>query len=511
MRFGDLISLPLIALWQQKSRTVLTTLGVVFGSFVLAASLSIGQGVQQTIDNISRRSDLLRTISVSARWQPAESKIEATEVAGEMSDDKRNRIRRALAEHQRRSEPRDPNARLSRHRLAELAALEHVAEAVPVLHSNGHAVLEGREQATVMNAIRPDDAACQKRLVAGRMFRGPDERGVIVSEFLLYQFGMITDDDMAQALGKTLRLEFRRQFSKPGLLVHLIKPGENELTRDERIALDTLSKNLPGALDRLDLSAAQIEMLRKSMAQEAPRDLVFGVDLPIVGVVRLATDADRKSLWDPLAVNGDCLLPIETALNLADDAFGPQNWDIGQIVVLVDDEDFTRAVYDRIRETGLSVFAPLEEIDRERLTYTLVFGGMTCVAAVALLVSAMGITNTMLMSVLERTREIGIMKAVGAAPGHLLCVFLIEGALIGLVGGILGLLAAWGAAFPGDAWIHAMVADKFPVKLEDDLFVFPLWLSATVMVFSVLVTTLAAVYPARRAASVDPVTALRHE
>ena len=306
-------------------------------------------------------------------------------------------------------------------------------------------------------------------------------------------------------------MEFRRQFSKPGLFVHLIKPLDGDVTREERAALDTISKNLPGNLDRLELSAAQIELLKKSIGQETPRDLVYAVELPIVGVVRMMIDEDRKSLWDPLAVNGDCVLPMDTAMNLADDAFGSDKWEIGQIVVLVDDEDYTRAVYDRIRQTGLNAFAPLEEIDRHRLTYTLVFGGMTCVAAVAMLVSAMGITNTMLMSVLERTREIGVMMAVGAAPRHLVCVFLIEGAAHRPHRRSLGSGGRLGASFPGDAWVHSMIAGKFPVELEDDLFVFPTWLSATVMTFSVLITTLAAVYPARRAANIDPVTALRHE
>jgi putative ABC transport system permease protein len=87
----------------------------------------------------------------------------------------------------------------------------------------------------------------------------------------------------------------------------------------------------------------------------------------------------------------------------------------------------------------------------------------------------------------------------------------VEGALIGLVGGGLGLLLAWAASLPGDHWIRSMVQRDLNIELKEALFVFPPWLLLVVVLFAVLVTTLAAVYPARRAAKLNPVTALRHE
>ena len=70
MRLTDSLILPVAALWQQKLRTLLTTLGVVFGAFVLAASLSIGEGVQETIDRESHRSEVSRRIEVFPKWKP---------------------------------------------------------------------------------------------------------------------------------------------------------------------------------------------------------------------------------------------------------------------------------------------------------------------------------------------------------------------------------------------------------------------------------------------------------
>ena len=117
----------------------------------------------------------------------------------------------------------------------------------------------------------------------------------------------------------------------------------------------------------------------------------------------------------------------------------------------------------------------------------------------------------MLTSVLERVREIGIMKAIGARDRHIQIIFLIEGALIGLFGGTLGTLLAWAASHPGDAWVQSMVQNKMSLELHGSVFAFPWYLLAGVPLFAAVVTTLAAYIPARRAARINPVTALRHE
>src|SRR5437773_12276648 len=98
MRFADLFRLSLSALWQQKLRGCLTTLGVVFGAFVLVFSLSLGQGVQTTIDRESNRNAFLRTVLVHPEWGGPEADVakDSVQIEGEVSDDKRQRIRQAL-------------------------------------------------------------------------------------------------------------------------------------------------------------------------------------------------------------------------------------------------------------------------------------------------------------------------------------------------------------------------------------------------------------------------------
>jgi putative ABC transport system permease protein len=144
---------------------------------------------------------------------------------------------------------------------------------------------------------------------------------------------------------------------------------------------------------------------------------------------------------------------------------------------------------------------------------TAIAAGLNVFALISLFVAALGITNTLVTSVVERTREIGILKALGARDGHVMGLFLLEGALIGLFGGLLGLGLARAAAVPADALVRQLVEEQARGEklLTETVFEFPFWLSLTTVLFAAGVTTLAALYPARRAARVQPVEALRHE
>jgi putative ABC transport system permease protein len=513
MLLRDLMTLPLEALWQQKVRTLLTTLGVVFGAFVLAASLSVGEGVQDTIARESRRRDVLRRITVHPQWGPAEADVSANDVtvAGQMSDDRRERIRSALVEYNARLHATGPRKPLAREALAELAGLDHVEALYPVVRHYGYAVIGDRSENTQAASVRHRDPRIAARLIAGRQFESDGEAAAIVNEFLLYRMGIVGDADLERALGQKLRLEFRDYDRQGGFGLYLMKPS-GEVTRKETSAVEKIRQRLPEALDKLDLTSDEIQTLRKALSgEQQPQPEVIVEEFTIVGVVRLPTAEENAQPWDPLSVDAEVLLPMEAAMELLYRMPGRSQQGADQAVLMVDSEDHVRPLFQRLKDLGYNASAPLEFVEQQRLMYRLIFGGMTCVAAVALLVAATGIANTMLMSVLERTREIGIMKAVGASPSQLVAVFLLEGALIGIVGGALGMLAAWAASFPGDAWVQSMVTRDLKIELTEAIFVFPGWVIATVLGFSVIITTLAAVYPARRAANIDAVTALRHE
>jgi putative ABC transport system permease protein len=123
---------------------------------------------------------------------------------------------------------------------------------------------------------------------------------------------------------------------------------------------------------------------------------------------------------------------------------------------------------------------------------------LTIIASIGLLVGGIGVMNIMLISVAERTREIGVRRAIGAARGDVMRQFLIEAGTLTGVGGVIGVAAGTALAFGVSKLIH------FP-------FVFSLPWTIVSLVFSILVGVGFGLYPARRAGDMDPVAALRHE
>jgi len=121
------------------------------------------------------------------------------------------------------------------------------------------------------------------------------------------------------------------------------------------------------------------------------------------------------------------------------------------------------------------------------------------IASIALVVGGIGIANIMLVSVRERTREIGVRRAVGATRSSILMQFLVESVVIALLGGFIGL--ALGGGIIG---IVGLVAPSLPIHLS-------LWVVGTAIGFSAGVGVLSGVMPARNAAQLDPVEALRFE
>jgi ABC-type antimicrobial peptide transport system permease subunit len=132
------------------------------------------------------------------------------------------------------------------------------------------------------------------------------------------------------------------------------------------------------------------------------------------------------------------------------------------------------------------------------------------IGGLALLVASLGIANTMIMAVYERTREIGILKAIGASPGDIRVLFMAEAALIGLLGGVVGTIIGWLLGLGLNRAILAYLQWK-EIPVEGTFFVVTAWLVLLALAFATVVGLLAGLYPAARAARLEPLEALRYE
>jgi putative ABC transport system permease protein len=149
----------------------------------------------------------------------------------------------------------------------------------------------------------------------------------------------------------------------------------------------------------------------------------------------------------------------------------------------------------------------LDQINR---IFTIIQILLGSVGFLALLVASIGISNTMIMAIYERTREIGVLKAVGASEGDVLRLFLVEAGLIGLIGGVFGVIAGWLLGLGLDWVIHRYLENE-KVFIPGAFFTVTPALVVGALAFAAVVGLLAGLYPAARAGRLDPLTALRHE
>jgi putative ABC transport system permease protein len=398
---------------------------------------------------------------------------------------------------------------LTPERLRKLEAIEHVAAVVPYLDRRGRASFRDKTEVVVRcTAAPPGDAHHQGRIVAGRLFNAADGRAVVVSEYLLDRWG-VRDD--AEVLTQPVRLEFRTGPA-PDLVQNLLNPGGQPLTALEEQSLERALHKLPDArIDGLEPDErGALQRLLKAPGVPGPGE-PFVETFTIVGVLRGPAPDDGLGPWPWLAGTEDVVLSPKAAEEVAARFPGARGHRFDQAAVIVDSEEHVKEVVKQVAAEGLGYFALVDFLERVQRNVLLVAFAMGFVALVALLVAALGIINTMLMTVLERTHEIGVMKAVGARDGHVQVIFLVEGAVIGLAGGCVGLLLGWLASFPGDAVARSLMEEQAQAPFTETVFAFPWWLVLGMPLFTGLVATLAAVLPARRAARVSPITALRHE
>ncbi|MBQ9266670.1 MAG: ABC transporter permease [Clostridia bacterium] len=178
------------------------------------------------------------------------------------------------------------------------------------------------------------------------------------------------------------------------------------------------------------------------------------------------------------------------------------------IWVSVEDIKYVKDVQDQIKAMGYGCYSLADSLDSMQETSNmlqLILGG---IGAVSLLVSAIGIANTMIMSIYERTKEIGVMKVLGCLVTDIRKLFLFEASIIGFLGGIFGI---------GFSYLISFILNKYAPQIGDalgmgtgyDISVIPLWLALAAVCFAIAIGVISGFYPAKRATKISALEAMR--
>ena len=179
-----------------------------------------------------------------------------------------------------------------------------------------------------------------------------------------------------------------------------------------------------------------------------------------------------------------------------------------QAYVYVDDMENVTAVQKAITDMGFQANSQMEWIEQSQQTYNmiqLVLGG---IGAISLFVAAIGIANTMMMSIYERTKEIGVIKVLGCDLRTIRNMFLLESGFIGFMGGVIGVAISYGIGFIMN---HFLGIGQIMTGQAGDISRIPLWLAAAAVVFAVFVGMAAGFFPSLRAMHLSPLAAIRNE
>jgi len=484
MSFLDILHLALRNLRQAKLRAILTTMGVIVGVAVIVTMMSFGLGLQSNMLARFKALDLFNEIQVFGRGL---SNLAGLDRGRQRDEGERGGRRRG---------DKTPTRILDDAGIKEIAGIKGVAYVEPSVNFGSYVRANGKLLTqTVGGANIPNASTRFQTFAAGKMISSPAADEAVVSERFIKDFGYAKPAD---AVGQTIEL--------------LAPPADNKKTEPEEEETPNFF-GIPLDDPGLDESSGSLEVKKFRIAGVLSTEIKEGAGqgglrgmMPGAGIYVPLQMAHQWNLQHRGPMSQVELALARASGNLAEG----QTEGYDRAVVRVEDPVQLTAVRQQITDLGFSSFSIVDEIDQIRTVFLIIDSVLGLLGGISLLVASFGIANTMIMSILERTREIGIMKAIGAEDREIKLIFFVEAAVIGVVGGILGVLIAWGI----DGLANRL-AYRFILKPQGasfiDFFSMPIYLSLGAIAFALVVSILAALYPASRAARIDPVRALRHD
>jgi putative ABC transport system permease protein len=466
MKLGDLTELAARNLREAVLRNSLTTLGISVGVASLVALLSLGVGLQQLVDRSVARAGLFDTVSVRSRQSAP---------FGQPGGGRRNPRDAAELAPPR---PLDDAAR------KEIAALPNVLEVNPEVRFTAEARREPISQLVMVSGMAASSQSSGTLDgLSGHFFSSPDAEEAIVQGDLAKR---LVDDGQAPTslLGQQITLRFAQRQALP-------PPSQQASTEAPNQAV-----------------GPDEEAMGFSIVPSEKKFLVVGVT-PTSDSGGGPVGFNNSGMYLPLSVAEKLQVVQQGDLRDVSRATPSEGMRYAALNIRASSPTAVAEIEASVTHMGFAAFS-LIDVTRNLRTFFAIFDMFLGIfGSLALAVASLGIINTLVMAILERRREIGVLKALGAADRDVRRLFFAEAGVMGFVGGLFGVLLGWviGRAIQFATMIYLKRQGVNPPNIWS----VPWWLVLGAIVFAVLVSLVSGIYPASRAARLDPVEALRYE
>lgn len=478
MKTYDLIELAGRNIRESLLRNGLTIVGIGVGVASLVSMLSLGIGLQTMASARMNQSGLFDTITVSA--QRAGPAGQAGPPSGPVAD----------------TGIVDDARTLNDEALAELRALPEVREAYPDIRFSAELRYDDMPRRSTLSGV-PQSAADTEAFqnLQGRFFSSESASEALLQASFAAELLGKGNPGSRQARG--LRGLSREVDIDPAELAPLL--GKTlQLRYPERISHDG-----PDALS----NAAGLTPPEGAAYSVVWRTL----DLTIAGI----TDRPAQAGLNP--IQSGVLLPLQFASSLhvmdasdfRDSSRAGAAPSYGSITLKLKNPADAANVQGKVREMGFNAFSLIDVNSGLRAVFLVIDAFLGAFGSLALTVASIGIVNTLIMAILERRREIGIMKALGASDRSVQLLFFAEAGTLGAVGGVLGVTLGWLIGKVINFGINLYLRNQGQPDLQ--VWYSPWWLVSGAVLFAVCTSLLAGWYPASKAARLDPVQSLRYE
>lgn len=448
MSIFDLFSMAFMNLWRRKLRAALTVLGMIVGTASIVVMISLGIGVNAGYLESLEKTGSLMTIKVQPESYDAVPMEKTSARGGGASSTKK----------------------LDDKSVAFFTKLEGVHAVTPIIYG-GSSMLKAGKYFAGLQLIGIDSAVAEQfgiEVAEGTMFKRNDSKPEII-------FGS----------------EIVRSFSDP----ISYKPAVN---KDGNPLIDPLHASMKLTFDWNNIAPQQPALvIVDPTVPSTPKGKMYAVK--IVGLIGATNGGE---------LDYQAFMDINTMKKLAkenkDFFYMPTTGGYNEIWVKCDTINDVERVQKQIKAEGYGAWSLADALNMAKESSKQLQALLGAIGGVSLFVAALGIMNTMLMSIYERTKEIGIIKVLGCRMGNILSLFLVEAAYIGLIGGAAGVALSYGISLV----VNKLLAGAMGGGMQS---VIPLYLSLGALIFSAFVAIASGLYPAVKAMRLSALGAIRSE